>query len=184
MLRQEQQADVARAERVLVELDVESHAVEKIIDQGARWLQDMRSQLKVRQAAATDPQSQQAIVEDAHRCDILVTRLKLLRALCNAAVQVQGQVRDNAERRLALAQTLQQSLAAEVKSWHGRLLAVASVARAGKSPSHGLEGPLDAHQELQSSVKKASSTCEQLLAQEQSLAQSLMTLGRHDALSP
>jgi hypothetical protein len=180
-LRKEHQADAAVSDRALVELDVEYHAAEKIIEQGARWLQDMRSQLKARQAAATDLQSQQAILEDANRCDILVTRLKLLRALCNAAVQVQAQARENAARRLALAQTLQHSLAAEVKAWHGRLSATASIARSGKSPSHGLQGPMDAHQELQSSVKKASSACDQLLQHEQALAQSLMALTRHDA---
>jgi hypothetical protein len=157
--------------------------MEKILEQGARWLQDMRNQLKVRQTAATDLQSQRAVIEDANRCDILVTRLKLLRSLCNAAVQVQGQVRENAARRLALTQTLQQSLASELKTWHGRLSAVASVARGGKSSAHGLHGPMEAHQELQSSVTKAASACHQLLQQEQALAQSLMALSRHDAPS-
>jgi hypothetical protein len=182
-LRKEHQADSAVTDRALVELDVEYHAMEKILEQGARWLQDMRNQLKVRQTAATDLQSQRAVIEDANRCDILVTRLKLLRSLCNAAVQVQGQVRENAARRLALTQTLQQSLASELKTWHGRLSAVASVARGGKSSAHGLHGPMEAHQELQSSVTKAASACHQLLQQEQALAQSLMALSRHDAPS-
>ena len=182
-LRKEHQADSAVTDRALVELDVEYHAMEKIIEQGARWLQDMRNQLKVRQTAATDLQSQRAVIEDANRCDILVTRLKLLRSLCNAAVQVQGQVRENEARRLALTQTLQQSLASELKTWQGKLSAVASVARGGKSPAHGLHGPMETHQQLQSSVAKAASACDELVQQEQALAQSLMALSQHDAPS-
>jgi len=74
----------AAIERALVELEVETSAVEKIIDQGARWLQDMRNQIKVRQAAATDPQARRAVLEDSGRCDILVDRPKMLPGPCNA----------------------------------------------------------------------------------------------------
>lgn len=172
----DQQADAALIERALVELEVECRAVEKIIDQGARWLQDMRSQLKARQVAATDLAAEQAVLEDSHRCDILVDRLKLLRGLCHAAAQIPGQARANAQRRQALAQTLQQSLAAEVVQWHGKLSAVAAAAT-GKTAAPVAQGPLAAHQELQESVKKAISGCEQLLQEEQGLVRSLAALG-------
>jgi hypothetical protein len=177
-LLREQQADAALAERALVELEVELQAVEKIIDQGSRWLQDMRSQLKARQAAAGDLQEQQAVLEDSQRCDILVTRLKLLRTLCNAAARVPVQARANAQRRAALAQSLQQSLAGEIQDWHRRLSTLAAAATAGKAPGLKLEGSIDAHEELQANVGKAVTACEQLLAQEQALAQSLAALGR------
>jgi hypothetical protein len=175
-LRREQQADAALSERALVELEVEYQAVEKIIDQGARWLQDMRSQLKLRQAAASDLQDQQKVLEDAQRCDILVQRLKLLRAVCNAAANVPALARASAQNRLSLAQALQQSLASDVKNWHGRVSALSVAGTAGKGPALGLHGPMECHEELQSSVRKAVAGCEQLLAQEQALAQSLATL--------
>ena len=171
-LRTEQQADAA-----LVELEGEYRAVGKIIDQGARWLQDMRNQIKVRQAAAPDPQEHRAVLEDAARCDILVDRLKLLRALCNAAAQVPGQAGANAQRRVALVQTLQQSVAPEVDEWRGRMSTLASAATAGNRPGQGMQAPMDAHQELQVSVKRTISACEQLLEQEQSLLRSLAALG-------
>ena len=41
-------------DRTLLEFEVEFRAIDKIIDQGTRWLQDMRNQLKAREAAATD----------------------------------------------------------------------------------------------------------------------------------
>lgn len=175
-LCKEQQADAALVERALVELGVEYRAVEKIIDQGARWLQDMRTQLKLRQVAADSVQDQQLVLEDSQRCDILVERLKLLRAICNACAKVPELTRANAQQRLSLAQSLQKSLAAEVKTWHGRVSAVAAAATSGKGPTLGLEGPIECHQALQSSVRKAVAGCGQLLEQEQALAQSLASL--------
>ncbi len=171
-----QQAEAAQMERALVELDVEYRAVEKIIDQGARWLQDMRNQIKVRQAAATDPQAQRAVIDDSVRCDILVDRLKVLRALCNATSPIPEQARAAAQRRAALVQALQKSLASDLNDWKAALSALATAAAEGKSPAQGIQGPLDAHKELQASVKKAVSACEQLLTQEKVLVGSLAAL--------
>ena len=173
----DQPVGAAPVERALVELEVECRAVEKIIDQGARWLQDMRSQLKARQAAASDLAAEQAVLEDSRRCDILVDRLKLLRALCNAAAQIPVQARANAQQRQALAQTLQQSLAAQMQEWRGQLSAVAAAATTGKTAALVAQAPLAAHQEFQESVKKATFAGEQLLEQEQGLARSLGVLG-------
>jgi hypothetical protein len=180
-LRDEQQADAGFTERALVELEVECQAIEKIIDQGARWLQDMRSQLKLRQAAAVEVHEQQQVLEDAQRCDILVSRLKLLRTVCNAAVQVHEIARGTAERRMDLSQRLQDSLAPELKEWHDKLSALAAAANAGNSATLSLQGPIDTHQELELNVKKAVSACEQLLVQEQSLARSLAALSLQQA---
>ncbi len=175
-LRTEQQADGAQAERALVELEVEYRAVEKIIDQGARWLQDMRNQIKVRQAAATDPQAQRAALEDSARCDILVDRLKLLRALCNSCAPVAELTRANVQRRGALLQAVQQAFTSDVADWHRMISPAAAAAADGKNASGGVQAQLDAHKELQASVRKAIAGCEQLLAQEQEVARSLAAL--------
>ncbi len=171
-----QPADAAQMERVLVELEVEYRAVEKIIDQGARWLQDMRNQIKVRQAAATDPQAQRAVLDDSVRCDILVDRLKLLRALCNAASPVPEQARANAQSRVTLLQALGKPLTSGLKDWRAALSAVAGAATEGRSPAPGIAGAQETHRELQASAKRAISACEQLLAQEQGLVRSLAGL--------
>ncbi|MDB5947021.1 MAG: hypothetical protein JWQ33_2047, partial [Ramlibacter sp.] len=180
-LRKEQQADAALSERALVELQVEYRAVEKIIDQGSRWLQDMRTQLKLRRTAAVDVQAQQELQEEANRCDILVARLKALRALCNTAAQVHEQAGSNAARRMALAQTLQKSLASDVNDWQGRIAVLADSARAGKGATLAVQGPMGTHEELQASVAKAVAACEQLAVQEQVLARSLHTLSAQHA---
>jgi hypothetical protein len=177
-LKKEQQADAAFTDRALVELEVEYQAIEKIIDQGARWLQDMRNQLKVRQAAAVTVTEQQQVLEDSHRCDILVSRLKQLRALCNAAAQVHEMARATAERRTDLTQTLQESLASDFKEWQTRLSTLASAAATGKTAALGLQGPIETHKELRASVKKAVATCDQLVAQEQALARTLAELSQ------
>ncbi|MBC7470765.1 MAG: hypothetical protein H7322_15690 [Ramlibacter sp.] len=171
------QADTALIERALAELDVECRAVEKIIDQGARWLQDMRNQIKVRQVNVIDPQEQRAILDDSVRCDILVDRLKMLRTLCNAVSPAAEQARASGARRAALVQSLQQSLASEMKDWRNALAAAAAAAAGGKAPAQGVHGPLEAHKDLQASVRKALSGCEQLLTQEQGLVRSLAALG-------
>ena len=171
-----QLADAAQMERALVELDAEYRAVEKIIDQGARWLQDMRNQIKGRQAAATSPQAHREVLEDSARCDILVDRLKLLRALCNGCAPVPEAARAYVHRRGLLLQALQQSLASEVDDWHAVLAPVATAAAAGKSPTDSVQPQLDAHNELLASLKNAISACQQLLAQEQELARSLTPL--------
>lgn len=176
-LDDDQQARTAPAEQALVELEVECRAVEKIIDQGERWLQDMRSQLNARQAAAADQAAEQAVLEDSHRCDILVDRLKLLRGLCNSAAQIPGQVRAHFQRRQALAQTLQQSVAAQALEWRDKLSVVAAAATTGKAAAPVAQGPVTAHQEFQESVKKAIVACEQLLEQEHELVRSLGALG-------
>jgi hypothetical protein len=172
----EQQASAAQVERALVELEVEYRAMEKIIDQGARWLQDMRNQIKVRQAAASDPQANRAVLEDSARCDILVDRLKLLRSLCNACTPVPDQVRSNIQRRRALLQALQQSFASQVDDWHGMLSPVVTAAAEGKSPADGVQPPLDQHKDLRKGVKKTIAACEQMLTQEQDVIRSLATL--------
>lgn len=171
-----QLADAAQVERALAELDVECRAVEKIIDQGARWLQDMRNQIKLRQEAAIDPQAHRAVLEDSARCDILVDRLKLLRALCNACAPVPEAARAYVHRRGLLLQALQQALASEVADWHGVLAPVATAAAEGKSPTESVQPQLDAHKDLLATLKNAVSACQQLLAQEQELARSLAPL--------
>ncbi|MFC5500481.1 hypothetical protein ACFPOE_23265 [Caenimonas terrae] len=175
-LGSEQKADAAPLERALVELEVEFRAVEKIIDQGARWLQDMRNQIKLRQAAATDPQARRAVLEDSARCDILVDRLKMLRALCNACAPVPDLVRAYLHKRDALLQALHKSLVSEVDDWHGVLAPVAAVAAEGQNPAQGIEPQLEAHKDLEKTVGKAVSACQQLLGQEQELAASLAAL--------
>lgn len=178
-LQKKQQEQTTAAELSLVELEVEFRAIDKIIDQGARWLQDMRNQLKARQAAAgaDDEQARKSIADDAARCEILVARLKLLRAVSAAAMQAHEQALAAAARRSALLQLLQQTLPADVKAWRARLSALSSVAGDSGSPALGLEGPMESHRELQLRVKQAIADCGQLQIQEMALTESLAALG-------
>ena len=180
-VRKEQQADAALSERAPAALQVEYQAIEEIIDQGSRWLQDMRTQLKLRQASAVEALAQQEVQEDAQRCDILVARLKALRLLCSTASQVHEQAGSAVARRMGLAQTLHQSLASDVKDWHGRVSVLAGSAKAAKGRPLAVQPALGTHEELQASVAEAVAVCEQLLAQEQVLARSLVSLSTQPA---
>ena len=175
-LRKTQQEQAGPGERLLVEVEVEFRAIDKIIDQGARWLQDMRNQLKARTATANGAEAEKAIQDDAARCEILVDRLKVLRTVSSAAQQVHQHAQAAAARRLALSQLLQQALAADVKAWQASLSSLAAVA--GESKSLDLEEPMETHRELQLCVKQAIADCGQLDSQEKVLAHGLAALGK------
>jgi hypothetical protein len=170
----QQQAQATAADLTLLELEVEYHAVDKIIDQGARWLQDMRTQIKTRQAGTAKQAAQvQVIKEDEARCEILVARLKALRAVVSAAQQAHQAAQAAAARRAALLQLLQQTLAPGIKAWQGQLAALAVAAGGSGSPMLNVEDPMEIHRELQLSLKRANADCAQLKAQENALAESV-----------
>jgi hypothetical protein len=177
-LRKTQQEQVGTGDRSLVELEVEFHAIDKIIDQGARWLQDMRNQLKTRTATANGAQAEQAIQDDAARCEILVDRLKVLRAVSSAAQQVHQHAQAAAVRRSGLSQMLQQAVATDVKAWQSRLSRLATAAGDGRSSALELDEPMETHRELQLCVKQAIADCGQLEGQEKVLAHSLSALAK------
>ncbi|TFZ07354.1 hypothetical protein EZ313_12360 [Ramlibacter henchirensis] len=177
LFRQEQ-PHAAAGDRTLVELEVEYRALDKIIDQGARWLQDMRNQLKTREAqAGADTGAQEQIRADNARCETLVARLKLLRAAVAAAQQVHQQTRASADRRLGLQASLQKALGQEAKEWRSQLGTLARAAAEGKTSGLNLDGPKEAHKHLRRRLDKLLAECEQLRTQEDSQAQCLSILG-------
>ena len=169
----------AGAGRPLLELDVELRSLEKMIDQGARWLQDMRSQLKIREAAGGDEADRRLIDDDAARCELLVVRLKALRALSSAAQQSHQQAEAVATRRASLSQMLQRALANDVKDWRKRISPLAESARHGGTSALNLEGAMDCHRDLQLCIKQAIADCGQLQAHEKALAEGLEVVAAH-----
>ncbi|WP_156385595.1 hypothetical protein [Ramlibacter sp. Leaf400] len=174
-VQQAQQPHASACDRTMVELEVEYRALDKMIDQGARWLQDMRNQLKTREAqAGADPQ---AIRADAARCETLVTRLKLLRAAVAASQQVHQQARAAADRRQALRAALHKTVGGEAREWRSRLGTLAGAAAEGKTSGLNLDDARDAHGHLRKRLDQLLAECEQLRTQEDSLAHCLETLG-------
>ncbi|HYD78080.1 hypothetical protein [Ramlibacter sp.] len=175
---QQQQAPAGAAERALVEFEVEYRALDKIIDQGARWLQDMRGQLKARHAqAAADPAAQEQIRADAARCETLVGRLKALRAAASASQQAHQLVRTTAERRAALMAQMPRVIGNEIREWRSRLGTLATAAAEGKVAGLNLEGPKEVHEELGKRLDQLLADCGQLRAQEEALARQLAVMG-------
>jgi hypothetical protein len=175
-LTNKEQEQATATELALLELDVEHRAIDKIIEQGTRWLYDMRTQLKTRQAAPADQAGQEQLKDDAARCEILVGRLKALRAVSSAAQQSHQHGQVAAGRRAALLQLLRHALASGVKDWQGRLSPLAAAADASSSAS-SVEAAMEAHRDLQLCVKQAVADCGQLRGQENALAESLAALG-------
>jgi hypothetical protein len=175
-LRKRQQERVGTNDRGLLELQVEFADIDKIIDQGARWLQDMRGQLKARQASVTDDAGREQLAHDAARCEKLLVRLKLLRAVSSAAQRTYQQAQGTAARREAFSQMLQQALTADAQDWRTRMAAVAAAAADGSSPSLNLEVPMESHRDLQLCIKQAIADCAQLQEQEAALGEHLAIL--------
>jgi chromosome segregation ATPase len=172
-----QQPQAAASDRSLLELEVEYRALDKIIDQGARWLQDMRNQIKSRESqAGADAEAQAQIRADSARCETLVARLKVLRACVAAAQQVHQQVSAAADRRAALQAGLQKAMGSEAREWRSRLGTLAGAAAEGKVAGLNLDGPKEAHKALRRRLDKLLAECEQLRTQEDALAHSLTSL--------
>jgi hypothetical protein len=174
-LQKTQQEQAVAVDIALLETEVEYHAIDKIINQGTRWLQDMRSSLKTRQAAPADPSAQEQIRDDEARCDILVSRLKSLRAVSSAAQRTHREAQDAVARRAALLRMLQQAIATDIKVWQQRLAALAA-AIGCSSHTLNVDEPMEAHRELQLCIKQAIADCAQLHVHERALAESLATL--------
>jgi hypothetical protein len=174
--QRKQQAQAAALERSVVEVDVEVRAIEKIMDQGARWLQDMRTQLKSREAAGGDAGVQQQIREDTARCELLVVRLKQLRAAISATQQAVEKCKALASRRTALQQSLQQVQDTEWKAWEKRVAPIAEQVTASGGASEGVDGARRAQQELQAAMQQAVGDCEALQVQAQAASDEFAAL--------
>jgi chromosome segregation ATPase len=178
-VQKDQQPHAAAADRTLLEFEVEYKALDRVIDQGARWLQDMRNQLKAREAqAGADLVAQTKLREDAARCEVLVMRLKALRAAAAASQQAHQQAAATAQRRAGLMQSIQKVLAADVKPWQSSLSRLAAAASEGKTAGLPTEGAREAHAELRQRIDRLLADCDQLRTDEQALLRQLGEMGR------
>jgi hypothetical protein len=174
-LQRVQQAQALAMARTLTDCEVEVRAIGKIMDQGARWLQDMRGQLKAREAAGGDPATLQKILEDTHRCELLVERLKQLRGADAAAVQAVEHCKALSVRAGALAASLQQVLEGSWKDASRRLDAVSEQAADGPAPAV-VEGCRKALPRVIEALQHAAAAAQALQAQQQALARELSEL--------
>jgi chromosome segregation ATPase len=177
------QLQMAATDRALLELDVESRAIEQIIDQGTRWLQDMRNQLKARESALADADARRQMDDDTARCELLVARLKSLRSIASGAQQARQQAQDAAGRRAALMKLLQHALAADVKEWRADVSAVAGHLQ-DSPPARSLDAAMGSHRDFQLCIKQAVADCAQLQLQEKALAEQLAALASHVHAAP
>jgi hypothetical protein len=177
-LSRKQQAQTSAMERTLMEFDVEVKAIEKIIEQGTRWLADMRNQLKLRQSQSPDAAAQAQIDEDGKRCELLVARIKLLRAANSAAQHAREICATAAQRRANFLQSAQLAMDTECKAWSERLaLVLAEAAESGSASQNALRGQ-QAHEELRAWAQQAATDCAKLVKQEKELAEELAVLAK------
>ena len=176
-ITEQQKAASAASDRTLVECEVEYRALDKIIEQGARWLQDMRNQLKARQAQANgDAAVLKQVEEEAARCELLVTRLKALRAVAAASQQAHHLAQAAAQRRTALSQAVQKVGTHELRTWQGTVPPFVKFAAEGKS-SGRVEDAQDVHAALVKRLGQVLTDSAQLHTDEQALEQAVASMG-------
>jgi hypothetical protein len=176
VLQRKQQAQASGTERLLMEFGVEIRALEKIMDQGARWLQDMRNQLKTRQAQGGDDAAREQIRQDTARCEVLVGRLKQLRAATSAAQEAAERSKSALDRRASLAATIQQLLEKEWKAAGQSFDSVAEEAAANGTAPKSLDNARKGKQELSVALQQAGQDCSTLESQEQGACDVLAAL--------
>jgi hypothetical protein len=174
-LQRRQQAQGGALVRTVAECETEVRAIEKIMDQGARWLQDMRGQLKAREAAGGDAATLGKIQEDTHRCELLVTRLKQLRAADAASVQAIEHCRALGTRSAALAASLQQALEGPWKEAARHLDALSEQAEEGPA-AEGVQACRGAVALAVEALQRTGADAQALQSQEQALAGELAAL--------
>lgn len=161
-LTRKSQPITAAVDKLLAEFQVEVQAIERIMDQGSRWLQDMRGRLSARQAESHDAEEQRKIEEDTARCELLVTRLKQLRTASGAAAQAQDRIRSANEKRSSTLALLQQALDGDMKAWLVCMRPLAAAAAESGSASQGVDLARKTHAELQTCVQQAVKDCAHL----------------------
>jgi hypothetical protein len=162
--------------RTLLELAVELRQIEKIMDQGARWLQDMRNQLKAREAAAGDAAARLQIAEDTARCELLVDRLKQLRAATAATQQLLERSKGAGGARALLASTMQGLLDGEWGAWQRASAALVDETVATGSAGDRLAAARAARRQLQSALAQAGEDAAAAQAQGQALVDEAVAL--------
>jgi hypothetical protein len=136
----------------------------------------MRGQLKVRQEQGGDAAVQRQIQEDTQRCELLVVRLKQLRAVSAAAQQVLERCKALGAERAAFVQALQSVQDGPWKAWQKRSSPVADEAKSRGAAADGVEKARAAQQELQAALARAAEDCASLQQHEQGLAAGLAAL--------
>lgn len=165
----------AASDRMLLEIGAEVRALEKIMEQGTRWLQDMRSQLKVRTAAGGDAAAQEQVRQDNARCELLVERLKVLRTVVSATQRAMERARAALAGRGAALGSVQQLLESEWTSVRQKVDALAEAAGSGPA-SEDVDSAGRARKGLQRLLQQAGQDCGAAQAGEQAAADELAAL--------
>ncbi len=177
-LDRKHEAQTSLTDKTLAELDAEVAAIEKIIDQGSRWLQDMRGQLRLRQQKSPDAQAQSKIQEDTLRCELLVARIKELRAANSAAQHAREICETGARRRTAFFQSVRQALDEEGKTWRDTMKPLVAQAAQSGAAASGLDAAGKVHEALQIRMSQADRDCAQIRTHENELIEEIAALAK------
>jgi chromosome segregation ATPase len=174
-LQKEQEVQRTAVERTLLDCEVELRAIEKILEQGTRWLQDMRTQIEARQPG-TDEAAQRQVRDDTARCELLVTRLHSLRNAASATQQVLQHGRGACSARTALAARCRHSLDEEWPAWRRQAASLADEAAAHGCAAQDVEAARATLEALRSALQEAGAQARAVQAQDRTLGEEVAAL--------
>ncbi len=174
-LHKEQQAQGPAAERTLLECEGELRAIDKIMDQGTRWLQDMRRQLKAREGEEGEA-VQQLLHEDASRCELLVTRLQLLRAASSATQLLLQRGRTACSARSALTARWRELLDQQWPAWRRQAASLADEAAAQGADGAVVDAARETLASLQAALRSADQEARVMQTQDRVLSDEIAAL--------
>jgi hypothetical protein len=166
---------VAGAKRALLELEMESAALQAEVERGVTWLQDMCVQInEERQQGSTDPQLD-SLAEAALAFTQEYKRLEASSSIVrDMKVRMQGLL----DRRSALIEVVCADTDKMAKEWTRTVGRIASDIDAGRSSFPGIGEASEAHDEVMRRLESVTEACTAMQHEEHLVAQHLDMLRR------
>jgi len=164
-----------RAKRALLELDMESRALQSEVERGVTWLQDMCRQInEARQKGGADPQ----LGSLAEAAVAFTQEYKRLEAACSLVSDMKLRMQGLLDRRAALVELVHADMAKFEKNWSRDVGRIASDIAAGRTSFPGIGDALETHDEMLRRLETVTEACSALQHEEHLMAQHLDMLRR------
>jgi hypothetical protein len=163
MLSRDYRAHTSSARRLIVELDIESRALNREIDQGAEWLVELSYTIE----------KADELCASSTRAMALSGELKRFRAVSALGKEITMLGQNVLERRTALLEMLKFDLNGFDKVWTHRVSGIRTKAVDRQIPLPVLEKAWEVHSELLTRLERTSAACTELQVEEQAMARRL-----------
>jgi hypothetical protein len=166
---------VAGAKRALLELDMESRALQSEVERGVTWLQDMCVQInEQRQQGSADPD----LASLAEAAQVYTQEYKSLESAASIVRDMKLRMQGVLDRRAALVDALRADSDKFDRDWSPAVGRIASHVDAGRTSIPGITEAVEAHDAMMRRLETVTEACAALQHEEHLMAQHLDMLRR------